>query len=198
MLGGRRNAKGYNESNTKYPCSRTGKYREIGDYAGEPFGIHGSTARKHSLYKHGIDAIRSVNEDLACRILKSELFVRHSDVIEIGNADEGAWESMINAMILGKPTNRVRATKRTKQKKQDLGKIAECVSSLYGTTDTEYRIESLVRDIRLNSESFINILSKTISQNMKLCRKNETEVIRVITEDIINKIIKIEEDIINE
>jgi len=193
MAGSRRNKKGHKQSNSKYPCSRTGKYREIADYAGEPFGMHGATVRKHSLYKKGIDAIRSVNEELAESILKSERFVRRVDVMEIGNADRDVRESMINAVILGKPTNRTLAIKRTKRKKQDLRKIAECVSSLYGATDNEYRIDSLLQDIRMNSEPFINMLGQTIAQNEALCREHKAEVISTITETIINKINEFEE-----
>ena len=193
--GDRRDARGWRKSNDTLPCTRNGRYRETADYVAEEVSLGATTVKRYGLYTKGIDAIRCTDEDSARAILTAKRHVRTNDVISIGMADPETQAYMTGALILGRQINTVKVVSKARRRKNDLNAIAECVSSLFGGTDNEYTAESVMRDIRMNAEPFVNMLAQLISRNAELCRGSKGEIIRTINENVIFRIKEIEEEI---
>ena len=179
----------------KFMPDKRSKYRETADWVADELRICSTSVKRYYMYAKGIDAVTRMDRDLALSILKKEKRVRTDDIVAIGMSDPGTQKDMIDTAILGRAPEPLPLVSKSKRKRSDLGKIAECVSSLFGEAEGRYSVDALVRDIRLNAEPFINTLSQMILHNADLCRENKSEVIRVITEQIVCKTEEIEEEI---
>lgn len=184
-----------NKANDLYPCRKDGKHREIADYVAEELGIGSTTVKRHGFYTRGIEAVWKIYPDVAMQILKGERKVSGRKMVDIGIADDAAKKSMIDATILGKAVVHEPVVGRVKRRQEDLSRIAECVESLFGSSEERYGIKAFVRDIRMNSEPFINMLSQLVEQNKDLCAKHKNEVMQALIESVIYKIEEIEEEI---
>ena len=193
--GVKRDASGLIQSNSLFPCTKHGKYRETADYVAEEIGLSATTVKRYGLYTKGIDAVFGFDKDVARSILNAERKVRSSDLVDIGMADPSDKREMVEGMVFRRPVRTERVVSRTRKRKEDYRKIEECVSHLFGDANNEYTKDSLIRDIRINSEPFVSMIGQLLSQHSGLCRENLTDVIRTINEEIIFKIEEIEEDL---
>lgn len=186
----------FHAPNDKYPCPRgSGGCREIADYVAHEIGIGPTTVKRYGLYAKGIDAIHGVEPDVAEAILATKKIVSLKVVADIGKAEPEVRKSMIDVTILRKSVLTETEVRRPSRRTQDMSRIAECVSSLFGTAENTYTVASLVRDIRMNSEPFINMLSQLVEQHKDLCARHKNEVMKALIESVIYKIEEIEEEI---
>ena len=75
--------------------------------------------------------------------------------------------------------------------------IAFAVAGMTGQTGrAESTVENMVRDISMNSASFVESLKRIIQGNMTLCRENRREVIGALNKHIVKEIEKFEEEIL--
>ena len=186
----------FHAPNDKYPCPRGGGgRREIADYVAQEIGIGPTTVKRYGLYAKGIEAIWSVEPDVAEAILATKKIVSLKAVADIGKAEPEVRKSMIDVTILRKSVLTETEVRRPAKRSKDMNMIAECVSSLFGTAENTYTVASLVRDIRMNSEPFINMLSQLVEQHKDLCARHKNEVMKALIESVIYKIEEIEEEI---
>ena len=176
---------------------KNGRYLETADYVAKDLGCATSTVKRNGQYSKGIDAIKRVDPRSAEAILLHKKVVSKVNIVAIGAADPDAQDEMISALVTGKPVYADRSVKKTKKRREDLSRIAECVSSLFCGTENEYTINSLCREIRMNAEPFVEMLRQKIEQNKELCAKHKTAVMRALIESVIYKIEDIEEEIRN-
>ena len=191
-----RDSKGLFIRNDATP-KKNGRYLETADYVAKEIGISPTTVKRNDLFAQGIDAIRKVDDEAATAILFHEKVIKKVNIVAIGAADEGVRTEMINALILGKPVYADRSVKRTKKRREDMSRIAECVESLFGGTESTYTVNSLCREIRMNAEPFVEMIRQKVEQNKDLCAKHKTAVMRALIESVIYKIEEIEEVIRN-
>ena len=191
-----RDANGLFLKNEKRPCGRDSKYRETADHVAEEIGIGATTVKKFGLVAKGIDAVRDMDEKTARKILSAEKKVRVDDLRAIGIAEPDIQKGLARSLVLGRSIDKRKVISKARHRKEDLGRIAECVSGLFGeTVPTEYTFAQLKKDIMNNAEPFVALLEQMVSHNRELCRKNRDALASVIHENIIQKIEKIEEEI---
>lgn len=196
MVSKERDTKGLFVKNAKATCMRDSRYRETADHVAEELGIGATTVKKYGLVAKGIDAVRSIDEKTARKILSAEKKVRVDDLRAIGIADPAIQKGLAKSLVLGRSIDKRKVISKARHRKEDLGRIAECVSGLFGeAVPAEYTFTQLKKDIMNNAEPFISLLEQMISNNMELCRKNRKALASVIHENIIQKIEKIEEEI---
>ena len=161
------------------------------------------TVERSEYYAHGIDAIREEEPELADSILNAEKKVSKQSIQDIGKAEPEKKHEMIQAVKEGRPYKEpeekpvIRKTpEERKQYKEEMKKVAEAVAELFDETEPiGYTVDSLLYDIKINSEPFIRLVRQMVERNKEICIENKETVIRTIHENIVSKIEEIEKEI---
>lgn len=164
---------------------------------GAEFGVDHSTVERAEYFMDGIDAIAEIYPNLAESILNGETKISQRAIVAIGKAEFADQANMIRHLHDGRRVEGVPTKDNAKQSLQNMNAIAFAVAGITGQTGrAEYTMENMVRDISVNSASFVNSLKRILEGNTDLCRANKREVISALNKHIVKEIEKFEEEIL--
>lgn len=169
----------------KFPNGRT---KRISDIVGEEQGVSGRTVTNAHNYSRGIDAIRTVDSDLADEILTGKVDVPNAAIQAVGKTPSEHLKSTVHAIKEGKPITGYKNTRESNA-------IARSLTD--ESIQMEYTVDHLIEQMRYNSNSFINSLSNLLMDHKDLCNEHRAEVSSAIEEIILNKVNEIKERLNN-
>ena len=161
------------------------------------YGIGSKTADNASYFARGINAIMERSPELAEKMLHVKRKGHKQDIQAIGMAEHEERERMIDALLNGRPINAKRTKTETQAFRRKMSEIDDIISGMFaGAEPVKYNIDSLLRDIRTNTEPMISALRRLVEENKALCIRNKSDVMRTLIE-VMFQIEKIEEEVRN-
>lgn len=186
----------YRERKKKNAASHGSGVRTSQEIARE-YGINHSTVERAEHFAEGIDAVREMYPDVADEILCGKIKVSQKSIVTIGRADYADQRMLIRFLCNGTPVEGARTKEGAKKNLRAMSAVDSAVAGIYsGTNRAEYTVDSLMREISMNADSFINSLKRTLDGNQALCRENKRTVIATLHKHITKEIEKFEEEIL--
>ena len=136
---------------------------------GEEFGITARSVQRAEKFSRGIDALKAISRDAAERVLKGNTSITKAKVSAIPKMTPDAIEEVAQAIINGEPIPRQEVKQEykprgwTKADREERTKLETIATDMYDrTTVPEYTVDSLVDDIQLCAEGFIQQIKNTL------------------------------------
>lgn len=186
----------YSDRKKKNSSSR-GKGVRTSHEIGRQFGVDHSTVERAEHFADGIDAIREMYPDAAEAILCGKMKVSQKSIVTIGRADYADQRMLIMFLRNGTPVDGARTREGAKKNLRAMSAVENAVAGIYSETNrADYTVESLLREISMNADSFINSIKRTLDGNKALCKTNKQTVISTLHKHITKEIEKFEEEIL--
>ena len=183
----------YNRSKGVAEAYGNGRARER---VAEEFGVGTKTIERAGWFASGIEAIRKRYPELADSIMKEQKHGIKQDIQAIGQADAKTQKEMIEALARGHGVHSGQSKRSTAENRNRISEIADVVSGMFGeSTQCEYGINELLREIEMNSGPFIKLIRQIIDRNSNIVMENKHRVEKALLEGVIIKIEDIEEEI---
>lgn len=220
---GNDNAKKQSGQNVQFESRRGTKDGTAGEI-GKEYGIDGRSVRRAEKFSKGIDAIREEFPETANSILKGELPVSKTDVMEIAKeSDKPTLREKIEKLKAGEPIRekkpqqptariiqsepiiipaKVESEKPrefmagTRENRELNRKIREGIAMMYDTErDTSYTLKNLIDSMKGTFEMYLRTISSFYQDHKELYTKGNKSEIDSVYKELIDEIKKIKEEI---
>ena len=163
---------------------------------GKRYGISEKNVRRAEKYADGIDALRSINQEAADKILSGETSVSKSEVMELSTAESEIIEAFAQAVNEGKKPERKPRKPKTEEEKRNLAEIEAIMRDMRDPTTTpEFTIDFLIEDIELNGQTYVELLANTIADRKNLATDENKPLIVAAINKVVDEILKVRDSI---
>ncbi len=169
------------------------------DAIGAEFGISGRSVRRAEKYAKGVDALKEVSPDAAQRVLKGSASVTRETISNLPQYEPKTVKEIASSIVSGNPIPRQPNNKEhkprgwTKADREERAKLDAIAADMYDrTTVPEYTVDSLVDDIHLCAQEFVQQIKNTLKdRSTVLTDENKPIIADAIDIYIIKEIEKV-------
>lgn len=163
---------------------------------GKQYGISEKNVRRAEKYADGIDALRSINQEAADKILSGETSVSKTKVMELSTAESDIIEAFAQAVNEGKKPERKPRKPKTEEEKRNLAEIEAIVADMRDPTTTpEFTIDYLIEDIELNGQAYVELLANTLADRKNLATDENKPLIVAAINKVVENILNVRDSI---
>ncbi len=136
---------------------------------GKEFGMTARSVKRAEKFAKGVDALMEVSADAARKVLNDESSATNAQIMGIPQMESKAIEEIAQAIVNGDPIPRQAMRPEykprgwTKADREERAKLDAIAADMYDrTTVPEYTVDSLVDDIQLCAQEFVQQIKNTL------------------------------------
>lgn len=152
---------------------------------GQELGVSRTSVDKYYQFAKGIDALRDVSPAAAGMVLSGKTKVRHTVIRELRRSDREYIKAVAEEIL------------NTGAGKADIGgrthMIRQIKEEMRGSTATDYTLDMLLDDIKVNARNYIDQLRGTLTERRELLTQGNRVQIDAALILIANDILKVRE-----
>lgn len=169
-----------------------GKPSKTAEILADEIGVARETVKRSEKFAKGIDAIREENSDAADKVLRGGSGVAKAIVMAFPNMSQEEKSEVAESIVSGE----IKQTKTKGWTKADRANRAETVAIIADMLDPstvpEYTVDSLVDEIRLNSEEWVRTLRNMLADRVAvLTPETRPMIAEAITKYVMNEFEKV-------
>lgn len=176
------------------------KKQKTADIIGSEVGMTGKSVRRAEKFAQGVDALKNASTDAADKVLRGQSGITKVVINDIPNMESTEIEEIASAIVSGDPVSRKGINQKysksrgwTKKDREERAKLDAIAADMYDrSTVPEYTVDSLVDDIQLCAQEFVQQIKNTLKdRSTVLTDENKPIIAEAIDLYIIKEIEKV-------